>query len=39
VTPVAELAGHHYRPGNITGALADDYDKLVHRKLVLEKVA
>jgi len=25
VTPVAEMAGHTYKPGNITGSLADDY--------------
>ena len=39
VTPVAEMAGRVFKPGNITGALADDYDRLVHRKLVLDKVA
>jgi len=39
VTPIAEMAGIAYRPGNITGALSDDYDKLVRGKLVLEKVA
>lgn len=39
VTAVAEMAGHTFRPGNITGALADDYDRLVHGKLALEKVA
>ena len=39
VTPVAELAGHHYKPGNITGTLADDYSLLVRGKLALDKVA
>jgi branched-chain amino acid aminotransferase len=39
VTPVAEMAGHTFKPGNITGALSDDYDRLVHRKLALDKVA
>jgi branched-chain amino acid aminotransferase len=39
VTPVAELAGHAYKPGNITGTLADDYSLLVRGKLALDKVA
>jgi branched-chain amino acid aminotransferase len=38
VTPVAELAGVTYKPGNITGTLADDYDQLVRRKLTLEGI-
>nr|HPI49459.1 aminotransferase class IV [Hyphomonadaceae bacterium] len=38
VTPVAEMAGHHYTPGNITGALADDYSQLVRGKISLEQI-
>ncbi len=38
VTPVAEMAGHHYKPGNITGALADDYSQLVRGKITLEQI-
>jgi branched-chain amino acid aminotransferase len=38
VTPVAEMAGHHYTPGNITGALADDYSLLVRGKISLEQI-
>jgi branched-chain amino acid aminotransferase len=39
VTPVVELAGHTYRVGNLTGALSDDYDKLVRGKLSLAKAS
>lgn len=38
VTPIAEMAGVTFRPGNITGALADDYDRLVRGKLTLDGV-
>ncbi|MEQ1783353.1 MAG: aminotransferase class IV, partial [Hyphomonadaceae bacterium] len=38
VTPVAEMAGHHYKPGNITGTLADDYSLLVRNKITLEQI-
>jgi branched-chain amino acid aminotransferase len=38
VTPVAEMAGHSYRPGNITGTLADDYSQLVRGKLTMEQI-
>jgi branched-chain amino acid aminotransferase len=38
VTPVAEMAGHHYKPGNITGTLADDYSLLVRGKISLEQI-
>jgi branched-chain amino acid aminotransferase len=38
VTPVAELAGVTYKPGNMTGTLADDYEKFVRRKLSLEQI-
>ena len=38
VTPVAEMAGHTYQPGNITGTLADDYSLLVRNKITLEQV-
>ena len=38
VTPVAEMAGHHYTPGNITGTLADDYSLLVRGKISLEQI-
>jgi branched-chain amino acid aminotransferase len=38
VTPVAEMAGHHYTPGNITGTLADDYALLVRGKISLEQI-
>lgn len=33
VTPVIELAGHAYKVGHITHALAEDYEKLVRGKL------
>ena len=35
VTPVAELAGHAYKPGEMTEALVNDYDAMVRGKLVL----
>ncbi len=35
VTPVAELAGHAYKPGEMTEALVNDYDALVRGKLTL----
>ncbi len=35
VTPVAEMAGHVYTPGEITKALVEDYDALVRGKLTL----
>ena len=38
VTPVAEMAGHNYRPGNITGTLADDYSQLVRGKLTMDQI-
>ncbi len=33
VTPVSEIAGQAFRPGEITGALVEDYDRLVRRQL------
>lgn len=35
VTPVAEMAGHVYTPGEMTKALVEDYDALVRGKLTL----
>ncbi|MFC7291998.1 branched-chain amino acid aminotransferase [Hirschia litorea] len=35
VTPVAEMAGHTYTPGEMTKALVEDYDALVRGKLTL----
>jgi branched-chain amino acid aminotransferase len=35
ITPVAEIGEHRYKPGFITEALADDYTRLVNRKLEL----
>lgn len=35
VTPVCELAGHAYTPGDITAALVKDYDALVRGQLTL----
>ncbi|WP_018997672.1 branched-chain amino acid aminotransferase [Hirschia maritima] len=35
VTPVAEMAGHVYKPGEMTEALVNDYDALVRGKLTL----
>jgi hypothetical protein len=32
------MAGFHYKPGNITGVLADDYARLVRGQLSLEEV-
>jgi hypothetical protein len=32
------MAGHFYRPGNITGTLADDYSQLVRGKLTIEAI-
>jgi branched-chain amino acid aminotransferase len=32
VTPVGEIGPHHYAPGNITGALIDDYSAAVRPK-------
>lgn len=33
VTPVSEIAEHKYTPGQITGSLVEDYDKLVRGQL------
>jgi len=33
ITPVAEIGAHRYTPGEITGALVEDYDKLVHGRI------
>ena len=33
VTPVAEIAEHRYKPGNISLSLMDDFSKLVRREL------
>ncbi len=35
VTPVREIQGIHYTPGEVCHALAEDYDKLVNGKMVL----
>jgi len=32
------MAGHTYKPGNITGSLADDYSQLVRGKLSIEAI-
>jgi len=32
------MAGHFYKPGNITGTLADDYSLLVRGKISLEQI-
>ena len=34
VTPVAEIAGHTYKPGDISASLMEDYDRAVHGQLV-----
>lgn len=36
ITPVAEIGEHVYKPGAISQALVDDYDRLVHRKMTLD---
>ena len=36
VTPVSEMAGVVYKPGNMTAGLIDDYDKFVRGKLALQ---
>lgn len=36
VTPVCEMAGIKYQPGDMTANLLEDYDKLVRRQLVLQ---
>ena len=36
VTPVAEIAEHSFKPGEISHALVEDYDRLVHRKIDLD---
>ncbi|MEL6472899.1 MAG: branched-chain amino acid aminotransferase [Pseudomonadota bacterium] len=33
ITPVAEIGAYRYTPGEITGALVEDYDKLVHGRI------
>lgn len=33
ITPVAEIGEHTFKPGEITGSLVDDYDRLVNGKL------
>ena len=33
VTPVSEIAGNIYKPGDMTAALIEDYDRLVRRQL------
>ena len=33
VTPVAEIAGNIYKPGDMTAALIEDYDRLVRRQM------
>ncbi|MEM9670374.1 MAG: branched-chain amino acid aminotransferase [Pseudomonadota bacterium] len=35
ITPVAEIAEHTFKPGQISEALVEDYDKLVNRNLSL----
>ena len=35
VTPVREIEGRHYTPGEVCHALAEDYDNLVRGKLSL----
>lgn len=35
ITPVAEIGDVKYKPGEITGNLVDDYDKLVRGKMTL----
>lgn len=36
ITPVAEIAEHTFKPGDMSHALVDDYDRLVNRKLTLD---
>ncbi len=36
ITPVREIEGRMYTPGDVTGALVEDYDKLVRGKLALQ---
>lgn len=38
ITPVSEIGAHRYTPSDISGALVEDYDKLVRRQMVLEQV-
>ena len=39
ITPVAEIAGHTYKPSVITEELVEDYDKLVRGKLKVSETA
>ena len=34
ITPVAEIGAHRFKPGQITGALVEDYERLVNGKLL-----
>lgn len=34
ITPVAEIGEHTFKPGQITGALVEDYERLVNGKLL-----
>ncbi len=36
ITPVAEIGEHVFKPGAISEALVDDYDRLVHRRMTLD---
>ena len=36
ITPVNEIAGLKYTPGDLTAALIEDYDRLVHGKIAVE---
>ena len=36
ITPVAEIGAHTYKPGNISGDMVDDYNRLVHGKISVE---
>ena len=33
ITPVAEIGAHRYKPGQISGALVEDYSALVNGKM------
>ena len=35
ITPVAEIGAHRYKPGQITEALVEDYDRLVNGNLLM----
>ncbi|MEM6899159.1 MAG: branched-chain amino acid aminotransferase [Pseudomonadota bacterium] len=36
ITPVAEIAEHTFKPGDVSHALVEDYHNLVHRKISID---